>query len=123
LFAGLIGDFTTIHINAEYAKTMPYSTRIAHDPLTSSCAIGMFAQLGLVDGTVIALLNFNFDMKAVVRGGDTVHSVVTIAEARPTSKKDAGVVKFGFDMRNQRDETVQLGSMTVLVKSRTSEQG
>ena len=43
LFVGLIGDFTTIHINAEYAKTMPYGIRIAYGPLTSSCAIGLFA--------------------------------------------------------------------------------
>jgi acyl dehydratase len=123
LFAGLIGDFTTIHMDAEYAKTMPYGTRIAHGPLTSSCVIGLFAQLGIVDGTVVALLNFSFDMKSVVRGGDTVHGIITIAEARKTSKKDRGVVKFAFDIRNQHDETVQLGSMTVLVKSREAEQG
>ncbi len=123
LFAGLVGDFSTIHTDEQYARTMPHGTRIAHGPLTSSCAIGLFAQVGLVDGTVIALLNFNFDMKAVVRGGDTIHALITIDEARVTSKKNSGVVKFGFDVRNQNDETVQLGSMTVLVKSRTAEQG
>jgi acyl dehydratase len=118
-FAGLVGDFSTIHVDAEYAKTMPYGKRIAHGPLTTSCAIGQFAQLGLVDGTVVALLNFNFDMKAVVGIGDTIHAIITIAEARPTSKKITGVVKFGYDIRNQHNETVQLGSMTVLVKSRS----
>ncbi len=123
LFAGLVGDFSTIHTDEQYARTMPHGTRIAHGPLTSSCAIGLFAQVGLVDGTVIALLNFNFDMKSVVRGGDTIHALITIAEARVTSKKNSGVVKFAFDVRNQNDETVQLGSMTVLVKSRTAEQG
>ena len=123
LFAGLVGDFSTIHTDAEYAKAKPHGARIAHGPLTTSCAIGLFAQLGLVDGTVIALLNFSFDMKSVVRGGDTIHALVTISEARTTSKKNSGVVKFSYDIRNQNDVTVQLGSMTVLVKSRAAEQG
>ncbi len=118
-FAGLVGDFTTVHIDEAYAKTMPFGTRIAHGPLTTSCAIGQFAQLGLLDGTVVAALNFNFDMKSVVKIGDTIHARVTIAEARRTSKKTTGVVKFAFDVRNQHDECVQLGSMTVLVKSKT----
>jgi acyl dehydratase len=122
LFAGLVGDFSTIHTDAEYAAKMPHGARIAHGPLTTSCAIGLFAQLGLVDGTVIALLNFNFDMKSVVKGGDTIHAIITIAEARVTSKKTSGVVKFAYDIRNQRGETVQLGSMTVLVKSRAFEE-
>jgi acyl dehydratase len=50
--------------------------------------------------------------------GDTIHARVAPMEARKTSRPGAGIVKFGFDVRNQRDETIQTGTMTVMMKTR-----
>ena len=41
-----------------------------------------------MDGTVIALLNFNFDMKAVVRGGDTVQPLNQTVGVRASARGD-----------------------------------
>ena len=43
---------------------------------------------------------------------------VTPAEARKTSKPGAGVVKFAFEVINQKDELIQTGTMTVLMKTK-----
>ncbi|MDB5393944.1 MAG: hypothetical protein JWM91_1450 [Rhodospirillales bacterium] len=118
IFAGLVGDFTPIHTNADYASKTAFGGRIAHGTLTMSTAIGLLTQLNLLGEGVIALLNLNFDFKGVVMIGDTIYARVTPAEARKTSKRGAGVVKFAFDVINQREETIQVGTMTVLMKTK-----
>lgn len=35
-FAGIIGDFNPVHVNAEYAKTTRFGGQIAHGMLTAS---------------------------------------------------------------------------------------
>ena len=35
-FAGIIGDFNPVHVNAEYAKTTRFGSQIAHGMLTAS---------------------------------------------------------------------------------------
>ena len=111
LFAGLVGDFTPIHTNADYASKTAFGGRIAHGTLTMSTALGLLTQLNLLGEGVIALLNLNFDFKGVVMIGDTIYARVTPAEARKTSKPGAGVVKFAFEVINQRNETIQVGTM------------
>jgi acyl dehydratase len=118
-FAGLVGDFTPIHVDEHYAKQTIFGTRIAHGPLTLSVAIGLLTQLNVLGEAVVGLLNLNWDFKGAVRIGTTVYAKVTIAEARRTSKGDTGVVKFAFDVLDkQSDELVQRGSMTVLMSCR-----
>ncbi len=118
LFAGLVGDFTPIHTDAHYAGKTAFGGRIAHGTLTMSTAIGLLTQVNLLGEGVIALLNLNWDFKGVVMIGDTIHARVAPMEARKTSRPGAGIVKFGFDVRNQRDETIQTGTMTVMMKTR-----
>ena len=48
LFAGLVGDFTPIHVDETFAKSSPYGTRIAHGPLAMATAIGMLTQTGIL---------------------------------------------------------------------------
>jgi acyl dehydratase len=118
LFAGLVGDFTPIHTDAHYASKTAFGGRIAHGTLTMSTAIGLLTQLNLLGEGVIALLNLNWDFKGVVMIGDTIHAEVAAVEARKTSRPGAGIVKFGFDVLNQRDELIQTGTMTVMMKTK-----
>jgi acyl dehydratase len=117
LFAGLVGDFTPIHTNADYAAKTAFGGRIAHGTLTMSTAIGLLTQVNLLGEGVIALLNLNWDFKGVVMIGDTIHATVAPVEARKTSRPGAGIVKFGFTVLNQRGETIQTGTMTVMMKT------
>jgi acyl dehydratase len=126
LFAGLVGDFTPIHVDEVFAKASPFGTRIAHGPLTMSTAIGMLTQTGVLGERVIALLNLNWDFCGVVKVNDTIRSRVTLEQLRPSSKPGRSVATFLFEVVNQDQQVVQRGRMLVLVRAEqnvTHEQG
>jgi acyl dehydratase len=117
LFAGLVGDFTPIHVDEAFAKGSPYGTRIAHGPLAMSTAIGMLTQTGVLGERVIGLVNLNWDFCGPVKMGDTIRSRVQIAELRPTSKPERDLATFAFEVINQDEKVVQRGRMLVLMRA------
>lgn len=116
-FCGLSGDFTPIHSDAEFARTTPAGERIAHGPLVMSIAIGLGTASGLFGDRVIGLANITWDFAAPVRIGDTVRSVLKVEELRPSSKAGREVATYSYDVRNQRDESVQRGRMIVVLRA------
>jgi len=118
LFAGLAGDFNPLHVDEEFAKKTEVAARIAHGPLVLSMAIGLMAQLNLIDGTALALLDLKWEFKAPVKLGDTIHARVTPIEKRPTRKDGRGVLVLRFEVENQRGDTVQTGTIALLMKMR-----
>jgi acyl dehydratase len=121
LFAGLAGDFNPLHVDEEFAKQTDFGGRIAHGPLVLSMAIGLMAQLNLIDGTALALLDLKWEFKAPVKLGDTIRARVTPMEKRATRKRGRGVLVLRFEVENQRGETVQTGAITLLMKTRPTE--
>ena len=119
LFAGLVGDHNPLHVDEEFCRTTTYGGRIAHGPLTMSMAIGLMSQLNLVDGTALGLLGVGWDFQGPVRIGDTIRARVTPREKRLSQKGGRGVVKLAFEVVNHRDEVVQTGFMTLLMKARS----
>lgn len=117
LFAGLVGDFTPIHIDETFAQNSPHKTRIAHGPHTMATAIGMATLTGLFGERVIGLVNLNWDFNGAVKPGDTIRSRVTVEALRPTSRPGRSLATYGFEVLNQRDETIQKGRMMVIVRS------
>jgi len=118
LFAGLAGDFNPLHVDEEFAAATEFGTRIAHGPMVLAMAIGLMSQLNLIDGTALALLDLAWDFKAPVRIGDTIHARVTPTAAKPTQTPGRGIVTLRFEVANQRDEIVQTGVITLLMKMR-----
>ncbi len=116
LFAGLVGDYNPLHVDEEFCRETPYGGRIAHGPLTMSVAIGLMSQLNLIDGTTLGLLEIAWTFTRPVPVGDTVHARVTPLSARPTRDPARGVVKLGFEVVNQRGESVQAGSITLMMR-------
>lgn len=117
LFAGLVGDFTPIHIDETFAQKSPHGTRIAHGPHSMATAIGMATLTGLFGERVIGLVNLNWDFQGAVKLGDTIRSRVTVEAVRPTSKPGRSLATYGFEVLNQRDETIQQGRMMVIIRS------
>lgn len=118
-WAGLTGDWTSLHLDAEYAAGTPFGARIAHGPLTLSLALGMLTQTG-VFGNVVAWLGLDeVRATAPVLIGDTIRPVAEVTEARPSSSPGRGLWTFAYRTVNQRDETVMTFSSSFLIRRRT----
>jgi 3-hydroxybutyryl-CoA dehydratase len=117
-FAGLAGDYTQIHTDAEYARQTMFGQRVAHGLLVMSVVSGLLAQLGLVEGTVIAFRELTWKFSHPIFIGDTIHAQITVAEHRAIPRLGGGSVSFDLDVINQDDKVVQHGRWVVLVTSR-----
>ena len=83
-----------------------------------STAIGLMSQLNWIDGTALGLLGIAWEFHAPVRLGDTISANVTPLEARPSKTPGRGILKIGFEVLNQNDDVVQVGSITLLMQRR-----
>jgi acyl dehydratase len=117
-FAGVSGDFNTIHTDAEYAKTQPFGERIAHGMLGLSVATGLAVQLGFMDQTVIAFTGIEWRFKGPIKIGDTIHVDIKVKQTKAMKAAGGGFVVMDVVVKNQRDETTQAGEWTALVKSK-----
>ncbi|BCG90182.1 acyl dehydratase [Mesorhizobium sp. 113-3-9] len=122
LFAGLVGDFTPIHVDETAAARSPHGTRIAHGPHSMATAIGMATHTGLFGERVIGLVNLNWDFLGAVRLGDTIRSRVTVEALRPTSKPGRDLATYAFEVLNQNDEIIQRGHLKVIVRADKDEE-
>ncbi len=118
-FAGLSGDFTAIHTDAEFSKGTPFKQRVAHGLLGLSIASGLAMQTGVLEGTVIAFREIN-EWKFVKPTfiGDTVHVEMEVTEAKALPRIGGGSVSITMDVKNQNQETVMKGTWVVLVVSK-----
>jgi len=115
-FAGLSGDFNPLHTDEEYGKNTPFGGRIAHGLLAVAVSTGQANQLGIFEGTTIALLSMGFKYTGAVKLGDTIHTVLKVAEKKESSKPDRGVVTFDVNTVNQNDESVVEGQWVVMLQ-------
>jgi acyl dehydratase len=53
-----------------------------------------------------------------VKCGDTISANVTPLEARPSKTPERGILKIGFEVLNQKDQVVQVGSIVLLMQRR-----
>jgi acyl dehydratase len=118
-FAGLSGDFTAIHTDAEFCKTTPIEQRIAHGLLVMSIASGLAAQTGVLEGTVLVfreISNWKFIKPVFI--GDTIHVVMNVIQKKEFRRIGGGNVILELDVKNQNDETVMKGKWVVLMALR-----
>ncbi len=115
-FAGISGDFNPLHTNDEYAKTTPFGQRIAHGVLVLAIATGQINQVGIFEGTTIALLQQTIKYVGTVKLGDTVHLEFRIAEKKETSKPDRGILVLENKVLNQSGQTVVQVEEIIMVK-------
>ena len=117
-FAGISGDFNTIHTDAVYAATTPFGARVAHGLLILSIVSGLGVRTGVMEGTVIAfreILDWKFSAPVYI--GDTVHAVMEVVDKKALPRLGGGAVTFDIDVRNQEDKTVMRGKWLVLIMS------
>jgi acyl dehydratase len=119
-FAGLSGDFNSLHMDEEFAKQTIFGARIAHGLLGLSIASGLMTQTRMTEGTVMAFLGLTWSFKGAIKTGDTITVRMRVADKRETSKSDRGIVRLAISVINQRGEVVQEGDNTLMVQKRMS---
>lgn len=122
-FAGLSGDFNPLHVDEVFAREAGYGGRIAHGPMVLGMALGLGAQAGLFNGTVLGMLDVQWAFHGPVRAGDTLYAVITVVSARPTRKPGRGVVTLGFEVRTATQDLVQSGQCQILFACRPAGEG
>lgn len=119
MFAGLSGDYNPIYTDDEFAKQTEFGQRVAHGLLGLAIASGLSSRTGLLDGTVVAFLGMDeWRFLKPIKIGDTIRLRWTVTEKRLSSKIGRGVMKRKMEIVNQRNEVVQSGAFTTLIRCR-----
>ena len=118
LFAGLSGDFNPLHTDEVHMRQTPFGGRIAHGMLVASVVTGLANQLGIFEGTTLALMEMQLRWPAPVKPGDTVHAVLEIAGKEESRRPDRGVVTVNVAVYNQDQRPVLASTWKVLLARR-----
>lgn len=117
-FAGLSGDFNPLHTDQTFAEKTAAKERIAHGMLSMSVATGLANQMGIFEGTTLALIQQTIRYRGMVRFGDTLRLVMKVKECAEMRRTGGGTVVFDVPVLNQRDETVITSEWTLLIARR-----
>ena len=118
-FAGLSGDFHSLHMDAEYAAQTPHGKRIAHGLLILAMSSGLAQRLPFmkfIERSTLGLLGIESRFMKPVFLGDTVRIVVEVADKTPGKKPDRGTVVLKRHAINQRGETVMEATVRIVLK-------
>jgi acyl dehydratase len=116
LFAGLSGDYNQLHTDAEFARGTRFGERVAHGLLGLSIASGLAWRLGLIEGTVEAFTGLEWKFRSPIVIGDTIRVRLEPKKKKEMPRLGGGFVTLEVAVLNQRDEIVQKGTWTALIK-------
>lgn len=121
LFADFTDDHNPVHVNAEYAKETIYGKQVAHGLLGLSIAGGLAWRTGLLEGTAEAFIGMDWKFRNPIYIGDTIRLLAEVRKKKEMPRLNGGFVTFNAIVLNQRNETVQKGTWTLLIRSRHEE--
>ena len=121
-FCGLTGDYNPLYVDAEFAKETAFENRIVPPMMVFTSAFGLWTRDGDLlrtktpgAATDAGHLNDSATFLAPVLIGDTIRCCFKVAETRVSkSKPDRGILNFGFQLINQRNEVVQEGKTLLM---------
>lgn len=117
-FAELTGDFNSLHLDREYAKTTLFKGTIAHGLLTLGVALGLWYSLDLTTDSIVTFVGINnLSFAAPVYPGDSIHLLSQVILARESkSRIDSGLVTFKDNVINQNGKSVLEFERTFIIK-------
>ena len=119
-FAGVTGDFSEVHTDAELKNGTEFGEPSGHGILALGIMQGLMWQTAYTQGTVVSTVGWDkLKCSVPLRAGDTVHATWTIREMRPSgSRPNTGTVIEDCRLVNQRNETVLTGEDALLMLRR-----
>ena len=115
-FAGLSGDYNQIHTDADFAAKDTFGQRVAHGLLVQSIASGLAVQTGVIEGTVMAFRELSCKFSRPVFIGDTIRVQLDVVKKKAFRRLGGGNVMMKVSVLTHRDDVVQRGEWTMLVK-------
>jgi len=109
-FAGLIGDFNPIHVDAEYARKSRFGQRVAHGIFTGGLISAVLGNK--LPGPGAIYLSQQIEFLAPVFIGDTITAAVEVTEWRPEKR----ILTLKTDAYNQDGKQVVTGKAVLLVE-------
>ena len=107
-FAGIVGDFNSVHVNEIVAQKSIFGKRVAHGMLVGSLVSTVLGTKLPGEGTIYLEQNFQF-LKPVYFG-DTVTATVTVLEILNEEK---GIYKLDTTIVNQNGDMTHKGYAVV----------
>jgi acyl dehydratase len=95
-----------------------FGQRVAHGLLGLAVASGLVAQMGFIEGTVLAFRELTWKFSSPIFIGDTIHVEATVAELKPMRRLGGGAVILDVRVVNQEDKVVQRGKWVALIASK-----
>jgi acyl dehydratase len=117
-FAGVSGDFNSIHTDAVYTATTPFGERVAHGLLILAIVSGLAVRTGVMEGTVMAfreILEWKFSLPVFI--GDTVHADMEVIEKKALPRLGGGAITLDVNVKNKDDNSVMRGKWLALIQS------
>uniref|UniRef100_A0A7J2TJQ8 Dehydratase n=1 Tax=Archaeoglobus fulgidus TaxID=2234 RepID=A0A7J2TJQ8_ARCFL len=116
-FAGISGDWNSIHVDEEFARRTRFGKRIAHGLLTLAIVSGLITRLRMTEDSLIAFYGIDrLRFTKPVFIGDTIRAIVEVEEK--DDKGDYGVIGFKITAINQREEIVMVAKFKTAVRKR-----
>jgi 3-hydroxybutyryl-CoA dehydratase len=108
-FAGLIGDFNPLHVDAEYARRSRFGQRVAHGMFTGGLISAVLGNK--LPGPGAIYLSQQIEFLAPVFIGDTITATVEVSSWQP----DKRIITLKTDGFNQAEKQVVTGKAVLLV--------
>lgn len=120
-FAGLSGDFNSLHMDAEFAAQTPHGKRIAHGLLVLAITSGLSTRLPLmklIEKAILGLAGLECKWFKPAFIGDTLHVVLEITGKEPGKKPGRGTFIMKRSAVNQHGDTVMESVWRLVLKTR-----
>ncbi len=114
-FAGMTGDYDSLHVDHEFAANSPYGKPIAHGLLGLSFVAGLGSHSPWVHTVAFVRIDA-WRFLGPIYIGDTVH-VLTEVLSKETKGRQTGLVNWRRQLLNQHGHQVQEGTLQTLVRT------